>query len=201
MTDCAALDIARIGPYDDLMSEKELERGERAGPWMWSSHGLRIEIVENTLDLADLQPIVEAIQPELAAVDIRRKVAGPMASPLTPETAVALAFVIAAHGFLQELGKDAYVGFRAGVLAAYRKAKTWANGRGYWPLRVERYDMPRVIFLFDPSMTNEAFDAAFKAFCEFPSGSVVSPPFPSFVVLKFDDDPSGTWRVDPDQTP
>jgi hypothetical protein len=95
-----------------------------------------------------------------------------MASPLGPEAALALAFAIAAHGFLEELGKDLYAAFRSGLFAAYRKAKTWANGRGYSPLTAQRHDYPHVYFHFPAGMSQATFEAAFKAFCTFADETV-----------------------------
>lgn len=136
---------------------QRLERARNHG-WMWGT--LDVSVVENTLDLADLQPLVDSIQPEFPLVDIRRSSAGPMATPLFGD--IALSIAIATHGFLGELGKDAYKAFRIALYSAYRKAKTWANGRGYSPLtiKIKPDKSPTVLFQFEPGMDPETFERA-----------------------------------------
>jgi hypothetical protein len=143
-----------------MYTEDERQRLDRARDhvWMWGT--LEIRIVENTLDLGDLQPLVETIQPEFPFVEIHRRSAGPMATPLFGD--IALSIAIATHGFLGELGKDAYKAFRTALYGLYRKAKTWANGRGYRPLTISiKPDAsPTVLFQFEPGMDPETFEKA-----------------------------------------
>jgi hypothetical protein len=171
--------------------------------YSWMAGELRIEIVENTVDLADLEPVVAAIQPGFAEVVIKRRTAGPAAGgPGTPEAALVLAFVIASHGFLQEFGKDLYAGFRAAVFAAYRRAKTWANARGYSPMTAERSDLRHVVFHFPPDMTEAAVDEALMAFFSFEDEGIERQDQQiarrggrAWIVLKFEPE-SKTWRIE-----
>ena len=182
-----------------MASERNREYPEKADParradntWRWS--GLSITIIENTIDLADLEQVVEEIQPEFMDVDIHRGAAGPMASPIFGDAALVLAFAIAAHGFLSEAGKDLYRGFRAALFAAYNKARTWANERGYTPLRIEiSYDSePVIVFRFPSGMDWETFEGALQALLRAHSNADPSA-VTHAVVMEFDTD-SGSWR-------
>ena len=182
-----------------MTSERNREYTEKSDParradntWLWS--GLSITIIENTIDLADLEQVVEEIQPEFMDVNIRRGAAGPMATPLFGDAALVLAFAIAAHGFLSEAGKDLYRGFRAALFAAYNKARTWANERGYTPLRIEiRYDSePVIVFIFESGMDRETFEGAMQAFLR--THSELDPSsLTHAVVMEFDQE-SGSWK-------
>lgn len=172
---------------------------ERAGQNMWRWSGLSFTVVENTLELGDIDDVVRSIQPEFAEVEVRRRVAGPMAGGLYPEAALLLAFAIAAHGFLQELGKDAYKGFRAALFTAYKKARTWANGRGYGRLNVQIETEAGVIvvFIFPPTLEETEFESVLGAALSFfretdfeqaPRGG------PRHVVVEFNPE-SRAWRI------
>jgi hypothetical protein len=95
--------------------EQEALGVRRAGENLWRWSGISLRVVENTVPLTDLDPVIEGIQPEFAEVTISRRVAGPMAGGLFPEAALVLALAVASHGFLSELGKDLYKGFRAAL--------------------------------------------------------------------------------------
>src|SRR4051812_2561047 len=86
---------------------------------VWTSGGVKIEIVENTITLADLDALVGELQPEFQNVDISRRIAGPMASALI-EAAIILTFLRVADGFFAEFGKDIYKELREALLQAYR---------------------------------------------------------------------------------
>ncbi len=145
----------------DSNDERTLRgRGEN----IWRGHGLSIEIVENTVDLGSLENVVQNLQPEFDEIEIRRRVAGPMAGgPGYGEAALILAFAVASHGFLSELGKDIYQGLRRSLYVAYQRVRTKANDRGYYPpLRIDvRYDGgPTIMFQFPEAHTLESFEAA-----------------------------------------
>jgi len=172
--------------------------GRRAGSNMWRWDGLSIWIVENTIDLGDLQPILEEVQPEFGVVDVRRRVAGPMAGGLFPEAALVLAAAIAAHGFLSELGKDVYAGFRSALYAAYQKARTWANDRGYRPLSIQlaREEGATLVFIFPAGLDYDVFEAALQALLRlYGEVDVGENPGeqPWYVVFEFEID-SAAWR-------
>jgi len=180
---------------DSPYTDQEMDGLNRArGDYFWMNGELSITLIENTLDLADLEPVACGVQPEYVEVVIRRRVAGPMASPITPEAALLVAFVIATHGFLQELGKDAYTGFRSALYAVYTKAKTWANGRGYSPMIIKRSDFEHVYFHLLPGMSAETFLAAFLAFCNFSDPEVAEQATHSTVIMEFEVK-SQTWQV------
>jgi len=164
--------------------------------WRWS--GLSFTIVEDTLDLGDLDDALKAIQPEFGEVAVRRRVAGPMAGGLYPEAALVLALAIAAHGFLSELGKDLYKGFRAALFSAYRKARTWANGRGYGPLNleIETDAGALVIFIFPPALDEKAFGSAILAALDFFTNidfGAKPEDQPRYLVVEFEPQ-SGAWQ-------
>jgi hypothetical protein len=180
----------------EMYADEQMEADSRAGHRMWAAGHLNIELVENTLELADLEGIVKGIQPEFADVNIKRRVAGPAAggTGVPPEAALILAFTIAAHGFLDELGRDAYRGFRAAVFSAYARVKEWANARRYAPLILRRDDLPNVSFVFRPGMSRHAYEDAFVAFCTFHDDEVAQLSSEAWVSLFFDD--LKVWQVE-----
>ncbi len=176
---------------------------KRAGSNLWRFDGLSFVIVENTLDLADLEPIVASIQPEFADIRIERRVAGTMAGGLTPEAALLAVFAAVAIPFLAEAGKDAYKAFRSGLFGAYTKAKSWANSRGYAPLSIEiRYvaaegrraegdQEPFLYFVFRPGMDADEFERAILSLIG--QHGTVSRADPAwFVILEWDAS-AGHW--------
>jgi hypothetical protein len=175
---------------------------QRAGQNLWVLSGLSFDIVENTLDLSDLGPIVEGFQPEFASVQINRRVAGPMASGLYPEYALLAVFTAVASAFLHQLGKDAYLATRDALFAAYKKAKTWANQRGYHPFGMQvatKQDHapdsthPAIFFTFPPGLSRSDFDQALLTLID--SYDQVDPTGGEFFVeLRYDPD-SGSWQV------
>ena len=152
-------------------SKREVEQAQRAGPNQWLWDGLTLTVVENTLSLAALEPIVRSVQPEFLEVRIRRHAAGPQSTPLGGDIALWVTLVvgagagIAAKAFLEELGKDAYRGFRAAVFAAYRRVTTWANLRGYRRLAIEidRGKGLNVLYRFPDEMGADEFERAIEA--------------------------------------
>ena len=99
----------------------------------------RVEIryTENTVGLSDLEAVVDELAVDFVDVHIVRRWAGPMATPLFGDVAVAFIIGASAGGFLGELGKDAYKGLKRSIYRLYQRAKTWANDRGYAPLAIE----------------------------------------------------------------
>ncbi len=175
----------------------------RAGPNLWLWSGLSFEIVENTLDLSDLDPIAASIQPEFAHLPVTRRVAGPMAGGLAPEGALLLVFTALAVPFLAEASKDAYRAFRGAVYLAYKKAKTWANGRGYAPLSVEMQFVtpeqraagsatgPNLYFIFRPGLEQSEFERAFSSFVALYDS--IARTDPTWVVVLEWDAEAGSW--------
>lgn len=197
--------------WDEKPDESETERMRRAGRNTWAWSGLSFWVVENTLDLGSLDPVVEAVQPEFGLIEIRRRVAGPAAGGLVPEAALVAVFTVIAFSFLQELGKDAYQAFRSALFAAYRKAKTLANQRGYAPLAIEivyveeqrreekdgeEYEVPEpnLYFVFQPGMDAAKFERAVQELLKvFPEVDRSTQGY--YVVMKFDP-VSGSWVED-----
>lgn len=147
---------------DDSEFHANFERsGENTGRWGKFS----LDIVENTVDLGSLEEIVRNLQPEFTWVEIRRHVAGPMASGPFGDVALVLAFAIASQGFFSELGKDAYQALRRAIHTAYLKVRTRANDRRYDPfdIRISYGSGPVVIFRFPDGLPLESFETALAA--------------------------------------
>jgi len=189
-----------------MPDEPTEEAAARAGANTWAWSGISFVIVENTLDLGDLDAVVSSIQPEFADVRVNRRVAGPGAGGLTPEAALLTVVTAIAIPFLAEAGKDAYRAFRSALFTVYKKAKTWANARGYAPVAVEiRYvapedqgsaemaPEPNLFFVLRPGLDEEEFDRALKKlFADFASIPRSKPAW--YVVLEWDV-ATQDWRV------
>jgi hypothetical protein len=159
--------------------------------------GPSLTIVENTIELRDLDEFVKSLQPTFVQVDVTRRVAGPMAGGFMPEAAVYFALGAAAGAFLGELGKDAYRVCRAALFGVYRKAKTWANSRGYAPLSIAIGDESGVsiVFVFKAGLSQDEFEIAVRDLLETlrdVDRSTGDPMMP-YVVMEVDDE-TGRWR-------
>lgn len=165
-------------------------------------------IVENTLELTDVYPIVKKVQPEFRVVRVERRVAGPMTDGFTPEAALIVTFAAGAIPFLAELGKDAYRAFRTALFGAYKKARTWANDRRYAALGIEiRYETepkmvlidgeefeqsePSIFFAFPPGMECEEFELAIQALLR-SYAELNRSPGAYYVVMEFNKE-SASW--------
>ena len=127
---------------------------------------VRIEYTENTIEFGELEAVVNSLAEDFMLVNVTRRWAGPMATPLFGDVAIAFILGASAAGFLSEVGKDAYRGLRAGLFALYEKAKTMANGRGYYPFAIEReLDEPvsGYHFTFPEGLSQEEFEDAILA--------------------------------------
>ena len=127
--------------------------------------------VENTADFSLFEPVVNELAKDFLAVRVSRRWAGPMATPLFGDVAIAVAVGAAAGSFFGELGKDVYRALRKGLFALYKTAKTWANGRGYAPLAMIRdpestESGPGFRFIFPPGLEPYQFEQAVRSIPE-----------------------------------
>jgi hypothetical protein len=177
----------------DERPRAEERPGEEA--WRWQSPP-SITVVENTLELADLDPLVRELQQTFVEVRITRRIAGPAAGGLFPDAALYFALGAATAGFLNELGKEVYRGLRAAFFAVYRRAKTWANARGYAPLSIEVTRGPDdvLLFIFPANLSADRFEEAILRLLDaYPAAE--SRPSPDMMTTWMQwDDNLGEWQ-------
>ena len=96
-----------------------------------------LSYTEKTIDFSSFESISEELAHDFHTVRISRRSAGPMASPLFGDVAIAFILGASSAAFFSELGKDAYRALKSGLFQLYTRALTWANGRGYDPFAVD----------------------------------------------------------------
>ncbi len=129
----------------------------------------RLEYTENTIDFGELEPVVNELAEDFMLVRVTRRWAGPMATPLFGDVAIAFILGASASGFLSALGKDVYHGLRGGLFSLYQKARRFANGRGYAPFAIENMiEEPSSAynFVFPDGLSKEEFEDAILSIAE-----------------------------------
>ncbi len=127
----------------------------------------RIEINYFGVDPKDIGRIVDEIdEQEFFAVRTERHPPPPMASPLFEDwTTILIIISIAAHGFLDDLGKDAYQALRRAIVRAAHKGWALTKRRGggnTFGIKVHR-ENAYVVFLFREAPTEEQLGTALTA--------------------------------------
>lgn len=181
--------------------QADAARLERAGSNAWHWQGLSLRVTD-ALDLADVEPIVQSLQPEFPTVPIIRRTFSPqsMGNGIIPDFALLVVFNPAAIAFLAELGKDLYSGFRSALFAAYGKARGHQPPLGVeiayedepqTPAEEGQNVKPHLYFKFSSGMDTEEFEGALRALLQRHS-EIDRRPGSYSILLVWEGD-SGTW--------
>jgi hypothetical protein len=112
----------------------------------------------------DASPVIAAVERAFPRATVSERPTPPAASPPFSEFSVLLlSLSIAAHGFLSELGKDAYRGLRTAIIAAMAKARGVRDNRGGYVFGVciEREDS-YILFQCPEAPPPEQFEKALR---------------------------------------
>ncbi len=122
---------------------------------------VELAYAENTVDWGEFSQAVDELSKDFASVQVTRRFAGPMASPLFGDAAIAFIIGAGSSAFLSELTKDIYKTLKAGLFRLYSIARAWANNRGYIKFAIEvvgeyQSGLPQTVHFSLPDGMSEA---------------------------------------------